>query len=104
MTLRVALPRQNAITIHTTTSSRLNSKSGPIIAFPPHALEFWATQRNEALQRRFLSPVQHRREQSEALAAYKATKPAPYLSEKRAAVVIWISTAVFTLGAMIFGH
>jgi hypothetical protein len=31
-------------------------------------------------------------------------KPAPYLSEKRAAVVIWISTAVFTLGAMIFGH
>jgi hypothetical protein len=33
-----------------------------------------------------------------------AMKPAPYLSEKRAAVVIWITTAVFTLGAMIFGQ
>ena len=43
-------------------------------------------------------------EQSEALAACLAMKPAPYLSEKRAAVVIWISAAVFTLGAMIFGH
>jgi hypothetical protein len=31
-------------------------------------------------------------------------KPAPYLSEKRAAVAIWINTAVFTLGAIIFGH
>jgi hypothetical protein len=31
-------------------------------------------------------------------------KPAPYLSEKRAAVFIWIGAAVFTLGAMIFGH
>lgn len=43
-------------------------------------------------------------EQSEALAACMAMKPAPYLSEKRAAVFIWIGAAVFTLGAMIFGH
>jgi hypothetical protein len=31
-------------------------------------------------------------------------KPAPYLSEKKAAVVIWIGTAFFTIGAMLFGH
>jgi len=43
-------------------------------------------------------------EQSEVLAACLAMKPAPYLSEKRAAVFIWIGAAVFTLGAMIFGH
>jgi hypothetical protein len=31
-------------------------------------------------------------------------KPTPFISEKKAAVVIWIGTAIFTFGAMIFGH
>jgi hypothetical protein len=31
-------------------------------------------------------------------------KPMPFISEKKAAVVIWISATVFTVGAMIFGH
>jgi hypothetical protein len=31
-------------------------------------------------------------------------KQMPYISEKKAAVVIWIGTAVITIGAMIFGH
>jgi hypothetical protein len=30
-------------------------------------------------------------------------KPTPVISEKRAAVLIWIAAAVFTIGAMIFG-
>jgi hypothetical protein len=28
----------------------------------------------------------------------------PIISEKKAAVIIWIGTVVFTLGAMFFGH
>jgi hypothetical protein len=48
--------------------------------------------------------VEDRREQSKIFAAYMPMKPAPYLSEKRAAVAISINTAVFTLGAIIFGH
>jgi hypothetical protein len=31
-------------------------------------------------------------------------KPTPFISEKKAAVFIWIGTAGFTIGAMIFGH
>jgi hypothetical protein len=31
-------------------------------------------------------------------------QPPPTISERKAAVIIWISTAVFTLGAMLFGH
>jgi hypothetical protein len=31
-------------------------------------------------------------------------KPTPIISEKKAALVIWIGAAVFTIGAMIFGH
>lgn len=31
-------------------------------------------------------------------------KSPPTISEKRAAVLIWIGAAVFTVGAMIFGH
>jgi hypothetical protein len=31
-------------------------------------------------------------------------KPTPNNSEKRAAVLIWIGAAIFTIGAMIFGH
>jgi hypothetical protein len=31
-------------------------------------------------------------------------KPTPFLSEKKAAVIIWVGAVVFTLGAMIFGH
>jgi hypothetical protein len=31
-------------------------------------------------------------------------KPPHYISEKKAAIAIWIGTAVFTVGAMIFGH
>jgi hypothetical protein len=30
--------------------------------------------------------------------------PTPYISEKKAAILIWIGTAVFTIGALIFGH
>jgi hypothetical protein len=28
----------------------------------------------------------------------------PYNPEKKAAVIIWIGTVVFALGAMLFGH
>jgi hypothetical protein len=31
-------------------------------------------------------------------------KKTPTISERKAAVVIWIGTVVFTLGAMIFGR
>jgi hypothetical protein len=31
-------------------------------------------------------------------------KPTPTISERKAAVIIWISTVVFALGAMLFGH
>jgi hypothetical protein len=31
-------------------------------------------------------------------------KPRPYISEKRAAIAIWIGAAVFTIGAVIFGR
>jgi hypothetical protein len=33
-----------------------------------------------------------------------AMKSAPYLFEKKAAIVIWIGTAFFTIGATLFGH
>ena len=35
---------------------------------------------------------------------YLVMKPTPIISEKKAAVVIWICTTVFAIGAMIFGH
>jgi hypothetical protein len=31
-------------------------------------------------------------------------KSTPIISEKKAAVLIWIGAAMFTIGAMIFGH
>jgi hypothetical protein len=31
-------------------------------------------------------------------------KPAANISEKKAAIVIWIGAAIFTIGAMIFGR
>jgi hypothetical protein len=31
-------------------------------------------------------------------------KPPQYISEKKAAIIIWIGAIVFTVGAMIFGH
>jgi hypothetical protein len=31
-------------------------------------------------------------------------KPTPFISEKKAAAVVWIGTAVFTIGAMICWH
>jgi hypothetical protein len=31
-------------------------------------------------------------------------KPTPIISEKKAAILIWIGMAVFTIGAMFFGH
>jgi hypothetical protein len=31
-------------------------------------------------------------------------KTTPIISEKKAAILIWIGTAVFTIGALIFGH
>jgi hypothetical protein len=31
-------------------------------------------------------------------------KPKPIYFEKRAAVLIWLGTAVFLIGAMFFGH
>jgi hypothetical protein len=31
-------------------------------------------------------------------------KPPPAISERKAAVIIWIATAFFTLGAMLFGR
>jgi hypothetical protein len=36
--------------------------------------------------------------------SYPAMKPTPFISEKRAAIFIGIGAAVFTIGAMIFGH
>jgi hypothetical protein len=35
---------------------------------------------------------------------YLAMKPTPFISEKKAAIFIGIGAAVFTIGAMIFGH
>jgi hypothetical protein len=35
---------------------------------------------------------------------YPIMKPTPIISEKKAAVWIWIGAVVFTIGAMIFGH
>jgi hypothetical protein len=31
-------------------------------------------------------------------------KPTPTISEKKASIAIWIGAAVFTIGAMFFGH
>jgi hypothetical protein len=31
-------------------------------------------------------------------------KPTPIISEKKAAILIWISAGIFTIGAMIFGR
>jgi hypothetical protein len=31
-------------------------------------------------------------------------KPTPPISEKKAAIFIWISAVVFTIGAMVFGR
>jgi hypothetical protein len=31
-------------------------------------------------------------------------KQPPTIPERKAAAIIWIGTAVFTLGAMLFGH
>jgi hypothetical protein len=31
-------------------------------------------------------------------------KPPPTISEKKAAVIIWIGTVVFTVGAVLFGR
>ena len=38
------------------------------------------------------------------LAVYLVMKPTPSISEKKAAIVIWIGAALFTIGAMIFGR
>jgi hypothetical protein len=38
------------------------------------------------------------------LRLFLVMKPTPIISEKKAAIVIWIGAAVFTIGAMIFGH
>jgi hypothetical protein len=35
---------------------------------------------------------------------YLAMKTPPTISEKKAAVLIWIGAALFTVGAMFFGH
>jgi hypothetical protein len=35
---------------------------------------------------------------------YSVMKPPHYISEKKAVIAIWIGTALFTIGAMIFGH
>jgi hypothetical protein len=44
------------------------------------------------------------RERNDHGAVLFVMKPTPIISEKKAAIVIWISAAVFTIGAMIFGH
>jgi hypothetical protein len=31
-------------------------------------------------------------------------QPLPNISERKAAVIIWITTVFFTLGAVLFGH
>jgi hypothetical protein len=31
-------------------------------------------------------------------------KSPPTISEKRAAIFIWVGTTLFTIGAMLFGH
>jgi hypothetical protein len=38
------------------------------------------------------------------MAVIPVMKPTSIISEKKAAIVIWISAAIFTVGAMIFGH
>jgi hypothetical protein len=42
-------------------------------------------------------------EPNDCNAVYLIMKPTPIVSEKRAAIVIWIGAAVFTVAAMIFG-
>jgi hypothetical protein len=43
-------------------------------------------------------------EPNDCNAVYLIMKPTPIVSEKRAAIVIWIGAAVFTVAAMIFGR
>jgi hypothetical protein len=35
---------------------------------------------------------------------YQIMTPTPYISEKKAAMITWIGTVFFTLGAVLFGH
>jgi hypothetical protein len=44
------------------------------------------------------------REPNDHVAVILEMKPTPVISEKKAAIVIWIGAAIFTIGAMIFGH
>jgi hypothetical protein len=44
----------------------------------------------------------HRWEPEDHIQVIYAMKPSPAVSENRAAVLIWISAVVFTVGAMIF--
>ena len=44
------------------------------------------------------------RERNDHGAVLFVMKPPPIISEKKAALLIWIGAAVFTIGAMIFGH
>jgi|SRR5450631_1269858 hypothetical protein len=43
-------------------------------------------------------------EPNDHIAVILVMKPTPIISEKKAAIWIWIGAAVFTIGAMIFGH
>jgi hypothetical protein len=43
-------------------------------------------------------------EPNDHVAVILEMKPTPVISEKKAAIVIWIGAAIFTIGAMIFGH
>jgi hypothetical protein len=43
-------------------------------------------------------------EPNDRVAIYQVMKTTPTISEKKAAIFIWIGTALFTIGAMIFGH
>jgi hypothetical protein len=43
-------------------------------------------------------------EPSACVAVYSFMKPTPTISEKKASIAIWIGAAVFTIGAMFFGH
>jgi hypothetical protein len=43
-------------------------------------------------------------EHIDCVAVWSIMKPTPTISEKKAAIGILISAALFTLGAMIFGH
>jgi len=38
------------------------------------------------------------------LASARFLRPIPIISEKKASVAIWIGEAVFTIGAILFGH